>query len=107
MSGNRDLTGLVLSAGPGFVRPKRALAFERLDASDVIPRFPELVAMYEHMGRADAEALRMFPDNAEARTKFVSVVRLRIQSALGAGELRVPQIARDPAIAVRGIDPER
>ncbi len=107
LSGNRDLVQLLVSAGPQVVRPKRAAAFERLDPAAATRQFPELAPMYAQMERADTEAYRSFPDNAEARTRFLASVRSRMQAALDAGDLKVQPRAHDPGDRVKANDPER
>lgn len=107
LGSNHNLAGLLVAAGPTFARPKRAAAFERLDAAEAIPRFPELVPMYEQLARADSEAFRTFPDNTDARTKVLASVRSRIQATLDAGELRVQPAPRPAADLEKVHEPDR
>ncbi len=96
LEGNRDLTGLLLSAGRAVMQPKRAAAFERMEEADAVARYPELGPMYRQLRHADAQSVQNFAASPEGRAKFLSGVRDRMQAALDAGDLSVKPQVRQP-----------
>lgn len=107
LEGNRDLTGLLRSAGKAVMQPKRAAAFERLDEADAVARFPELAPLYRQLRDADAHSLQAFSASTEGRTKFMTSVRDRMQTALDAGDHSVKSKMRDPERTPNSVDRER
>jgi len=107
LEGNRDLTGLILSAGKAVLQPKRAVAFERLEEANAVKAFPELAPLYRQLHEAVHRSREAFPQSVDGQARSVAGVRGRMQAALDAGELSVKPITRDVQRKPGLADPER
>lgn len=100
-----DLDGLK-SIFEKAIRPVRALAFEQMERSEALVRYPELKGSFELHDVMVKKASASFPNNLLAKTRFSVQATEHVLSLLNAGKVVASRLDV-PAVKVASVDQQR